>query len=328
MVLKSVSFTDLILHESGEAFMKGCDNCDQKLVPCDDDIAKEIKVLHEEVLKVHKESGRHTFRIQHEDIGYRVALYEGVVWGSGKVFFLRRIQEKVSPFTELGLPDALSEWLLSANQSKGLVLFTGAQASGKTFSASSLVATRLSTLGGHAVSFENPAEMPLDGKHGKFGFCFQAEIDHEEDLAEAIERSHRFASPNIIYIGEIRSKHAASEALRVCLGSDQQIVVATLHGFDLVTALERLVTMAREIDGDIASQNLAQGLLAVVHQQLEHVDGKTTLHVPQFLLAPFTENFKGLRAKIKNGELAGLQEEMREQRNRIQFGGLEALCKG
>lgn len=326
MELKSVSFTDLILHESGEAFMKGCDSCGQKLVPCVDDTKKEIEVLHGEVLKVHKESGRHTFRVMHENIGYRVALYEGVDWGSGKVFFLRKIQEKVESFNNIGMPEGLAQWLLNENQSKGLVLFTGAQASGKTFSASSLVATRLSTLGGHGVSFENPAEMPLDGKHGEFGFCFQAEIEREEDLAESIERSHRLASPNIIYIGEIRSKYAASEALRVSLGSDKQIVIATLHGFDLVAALERLITMAREIDGDVASQNLAQGLLAVVHQQLDQdEDGKKLLHVPQFLLAPFNENYKGLRAKIQNGELAGLQEEIREQKNRIQFEGMGAI---
>lgn len=305
--------------------MKGCDSCGQKLVPCAEDTKKEIEILHTEVLKVHEESGRHTFRVMHEDIGYRVALYEGVDWGSGKVFFLRRILEKVPPFIELGLPEALPKWLLDEKQSKGLVLFTGAQASGKTTSASSLVATRLSTLGGHAVSFENPVEMPLDGKHGEFGFCFQAEITQEEDLAEAIERSHRFASPNIIYIGEIRSKYAASEALRVCLGSDQQIVVATLHGFDLVAALERLVTMAREIDGDVASQNLAQGLLAIVHQQIENDEGTKVLNVPQFLLAPFDEKYKGLRAKIQSGEMASLQEEMREQKNRIQYTGLESI---
>ena len=306
--------------------MKGCDSCGQKLVPCAEDIKKEIEILHKEVLKVHDESGRHTFRVIHEEIGYRVALYEGVDWGSGKVFFLRRIQEQVENFNRIGMPEPLAKWLLSEKQSKGLVLFTGAQASGKTFSASSLVATRLSTLGGHAVSFENPAEMPLDGKHGEFGFCFQAEIEREEDLAEGIERSHRFASPNIIYIGEIRSKYAASEALRVCLGSDKQIVIATMHGFDLVTALERLVTMAREIDGEIASQNLAQGLLAVVHQQLDQdKDGKKVLQVPQFLLAPFTEKYLGLRAKIKNNEMSGLQEEMREQENSIQFMGIDSI---
>lgn len=99
-----------------------------------------------------------------------------------------------------------------------------------------------------------------------------------------------------------------------------------MHGFDLVTALDRLVTMAREIDGEIASQNLAQGLLAVVHQQLEQDDdGKKVLKVPQFLLAPFTDKYAGLRAKIKNNEMAGLQEEMREQENTIQFMGIGSI---
>ena len=61
--------------------------------------------------------------------------------------------------------------------------------------------------------------------------------------------------PDIIYIGEIRNKYAASEALRVSLGSDDQIVVATIHGLDVPAALDRLATFAREIDGEVATSN-------------------------------------------------------------------------
>ncbi len=157
---------------------------------------------------------------------------------------------------------------------------------------------------------------------GEFGVCFQAEIEAESELGEAIERSHRYASPDIVYIGEIRSRYAASEALRVCLGSDQQLVVATIHGLGPVAALERLLTMAREIDGKMASHNLSQGLLAIIHQRLEHDGEKKLLKVDDALFLPFpTKNNPdlnaGVRAKLKNEDLPALAENLNEQASRF-----------
>ncbi len=320
MELDDFTFSDVIIHENGRVYLKGTAGESHRLVKPENTLKKDIAALHQVVKKT--ERGRDTFRISHGGTSYRVAVYDGVEWGSGKVYFLRKAMHKVPGFASLGYASYLSDWLLDKEQRKGLVLFSGSQASGKTTSASSLISSRLEIHGGHAVSFENPVEMPLDGNHGEFGVCFQAEIESEAELGKAIEKAHRYASPDIIYIGEIRGKYAASETLRIALGSDQQLVIATIHGLGPIPALERLIGMAREIDGDLAYQNLSQSLLAIVHQHLADEEGKRVLNVDDALFLPFpgkekADSYAGVRAKLKNGDLSALAEDFNEQAARF-----------
>lgn len=318
MSLSDTRFSDLVLPPDGQYFLKGAGN-GSELIACSDDTHEEARALRDLAKQKHSVTGKVTFRLEHEGRSYRGAVLPGV---HGNTFFLRRLPAGILPFEELGLPAALSDWLAASERSKGFVLFSGAQASGKTTSASSLVAARLKAFGGHAVTFENPVEMPLNGQHGEHGFCFQSEVEDEAGLASAIEQAHRFASPDIIYIGEIRTMHAASQVLRAALGSDRQLVVATIHGLDLVAALDRLLTFARELDGEVAAHNLSQSLLAVVHQHLSTENGEPHLTTPRFLMVPFEERSNGVRAKLRNGELLSLKNDMREQCNRLTFGGL------
>ena len=94
----------------------------------------------------------------------------------------------------------------------------------------------------------------------------------------------------------------------------------------MITALERLVTWARELDGDNAGQNLADALLAVVHLSLESgPDGQRCLTSPQFLLLPFKESSRGIRVKLRDGKLNTLTDDMRELKARIANKGEQAI---
>ena len=42
---------------------------------------------------------------------------------------------------------------------------------------------------------------------------------------------------------------------------------------------------------------------------------KKALAMPEFLLVPFRERLKGIRAKIRDGKLAALENDITEQRN-------------
>lgn len=334
MALRDVQFTDLILLPDGRGLLKGVPGHDQQLVPVSGQDCSEIKGLPTALSDAFRSrksdcdlAGLHrhpeTIRFEHCDIRYRVAAFDNV--DTGRTWFLRRLADSILPLESIGLPEPLVTWLLAEEQSHGLVLISGAQASGKTWTAASLIQARLSRYGGHGVTFENPVEMPLTGPHGEHGYCFQTEILGEHELASHIERAHRYGSPNVIHIGEIRSKHAATEALRVSLGSTRQMVVATIHGLDVVAALDRLLTWAREQEGEAASRNLENSLLAVIHQDLVSEDGKRRLRCPEFLLVPFKPEFKGVRAKLKDGNLNDLRNDMREQKNRITYKGLEGF---
>jgi twitching motility protein PilT len=339
--LGDLVFSDLLLLPDGSARLKGCPDSGQQLVPlpgeCEGEILDLPKRLMDAFLSMREldpatglRVGRSTIRFQHGGVHYRVADFQDV--DGGRTWFLRRLPGTVPDLDSLGLPPFLCEWLLMPNQRHGLVLVAGAQASGKTTTASALVAARLRRFGGHGVTFENPAELPLGGSWGEHGHCFQTEIHGEHELAAHIERAHLYASPNVIFIGEIHTKYAAIESLRVALGSRQQLVVATIHGFDVLAALERLINWAQEIDRANACENLANSLLAIILQDLECEE---RLHkVPQCLLLPFpydgqpTDSLtrtKGIRAKLRENQLHPLNDDMRQLRNLIKDNGLKVL---
>lgn len=322
MPLASLEFSDLILLPTGQAVLKGLPGLDRRLQPVSKEDEEEASIIRE-ALSSDKFRNKVTFRYKHRGRNYRVARYNDIE--QGPTLFLRRLPEIVPDIQDLGLVDDVLDWLLSEKQQRGLVLLIGPQASGKTTCAASFIAARLRLFGGHAVSFEIPVEMPLAGPHGEYGWCFQEELESEDELAGHIERSHRYASPNLIYVGEIRGKHAASETLRVALGSAEQIVITTLHGQDIVTAMDRLIGWAREIDGNMAAQNLAHSLLAVIHLELATIDGEKMLRMPEFLLFPFSERAKGMRAKIRDMKWSGLENDIMEQCNIARVRGLKDL---
>ena len=198
------------------------------------------------------------------------------------------------------------------------------KSSGKTTLASAFVAARLSRYGGHGVTFENPPELPLAGDWGDGGSCFQVEINGEDELAQEIERAHRYGSPNILFIGEVRTKWAAREALRMALGSSRQIVVATIHGLNFVAALHRLINWARELDGENALENLSISLLAVIQLSMEEHNGKPTVVIPECLLLPFSNISHAVRAKLRDGKFGTLQTDSNEILSHIS----EAFSRG
>ncbi|MDR2055452.1 MAG: GspE family protein [Desulfovibrio sp.] len=268
-------------------------------------------------------SGKTTFRHTHDGVRYRVARMINI--DDQTVWFLRRQPGHAPPFFRQGLPRYLENWLMAPEQCQGLVLFSGAQSSGKTTMASAYIVERLKTYGGHAVTFENPAELPLNGNWGDHGHCYQSEIVDESELPRHIVQAHRLASPNIIFIGEIRTKYTALESLRVALGSSHQLVVATIHGVDVTKALNRLMLWARELDGLNAFLNLSSTLLAVVHLDLVDNNGKLVLSSPEHLLLPFSEHVLGVRAKLCEGQVQSLKEDMRSLKNRIASEGDGAI---
>ncbi|MDR2076400.1 MAG: type IV pilus twitching motility protein PilT [Desulfovibrio sp.] len=317
--LRQAEFSDLILAGDETWFLKGVPGSGPALVAAPPELRGALRKLLERVRGRYAQiNSAHSIRLVFEEVAFRAAVYTDVALGD--VYFMRRLPETVPSLQALKLPEPVTEWLLRRENSRGLLLFSGAQASGKTTSAGALIAARLEKFGGHAITYEHPVEMPLSGRHGESGFCFQTEIVSEDELASRIERSHRYASPNIVFVGEIRSRHAASEVLRVALGSNQQLVVATIHGLNACAALDRLLTWAREIDGDIARHNLGQSLIGIVHQELsfekESEDRRARLTVKEFLLLSFDPQSEAVRAKLREGNLH-LTEHILEQRNRV-----------
>lgn len=327
-MLRDESFSDLLLYEGDDpARLKGCGS--PMLMPVPEECVEETLTLKRHITDVMaQKQGAASVQIDFNGVRYRVAQLQDV--RRGRVWFLRRLAERVPALEELNVGDlygsgmfsVVSKWLMAPEQTQGLVLISGPQASGKTTLASAYVAARLSRYGGHGVTFEGPPELPLAGDWGNGGSCFQVEINNDDELAHEIECAHRYGSPNIVLHGEIRTKWTAREALRMALGSSRQIVVATIHGLSLVAALHRLINWAKELDGDNARDNLSISLMAALHLSMEEVNGKPTVVIPEFLLLPFTPKSHAIRSKLKEGKLGTLTSDITEQYSSIMGGGL------
>lgn len=322
--LNELEFSDILLN-NGSTYLRGMRGFGRQVLPSPSEFQEEIDELRAQVNQEFEKRKRHSFRINFKGRSYRVAVFDGIASGNGHAFSLRKGMDTIPDFYKLGMPDRLAEWLTDANQLKGLILFSGAQASGKTTSAASCISKRLVKFGGHALSIEMPAEMPLSGMHGEHGTCWQCDLDGEADLPAVLQVSHR-STADIIYIGEILGSTTASELLQISLSSSRQLIFSTIHGTGVVAALDRLLTWAKESAGEAAALNLSECLLGVIHQELVPTEnGGWELNVPEFLLLPSSQRAKATRAIIKDGNLKALNDVIKEQRSIIQYQGVHAL---
>lgn len=322
--LNELEFSDILLN-NGSTYLRGMRGFGRQVLPSPSEFQEEIDELRTQVNTEFEKHKRHSFRINFKGRSYRVAVFDGIASGNGHAFSLRKGMDTIPDFYKLGMPEGLSEWLTDANQLKGLILFSGAQASGKTTSAASCISKRLIKFGGHALSIEMPAEMPLSGMHGEHGTCWQCDLDGEADLPAVLQVSHR-STADIIYIGEVLGSTTASELLQISLSSSRQLIFSTIHGTGVVAALDRLLTWAKESAGEAAALNLSECLLGVIHQELVPTEnGGWELNVPEFLLLPSSQRAKATRAIIKDGNLKALNDVIKEQRSIIEYQGVHAL---
>jgi Tfp pilus assembly pilus retraction ATPase PilT len=179
---------------------------------------------------------------------------------------LRVIKTHVPPLDKLGIMPGYVKALRDLGQRDGLVLLTGATGHGKTTTAASLVTDYLAKHGGVCVTIEDPVEYVLKGRHGEKGFCFQSEVQSDEEWAPAIKRSLRWA-PYYIFVGEIRTGQAAEQLLRAA--TTGHLVITTLHAGSPEEALMGLIHMAEQTMGSGGAMHiLAAGITAVVHQTM------------------------------------------------------------
>ncbi|WP_304350914.1 ATPase, T2SS/T4P/T4SS family [Comamonas testosteroni] len=178
-----------------------------------------------------------------------------------KMFVCRRFNLIANNLKTLGVPLSFAQQLTSSELKEGLVIFMGKAGSGKTTTASAFTMERLTLHGGVCWTAENPIEIPMEGKHGN-GWCYQTQVTSDDGIGPAIREMLR-ASPNIIYIGELRDSLAVQEAITA--GISGHLVVATFHASDLINGLVRLSMLAKD---EMISAALADSLRAAVHLSL------------------------------------------------------------
>lgn len=254
------------------------------------------------------ETGKENFSISFDGINFRVSTLRSL---SEVVYVLRRFPKEVPLFNQLGIHSRYVDMLMEPGLT-GLVIFAGSFSQGKTTSASAMIKARLSKFGGVCVTFEDPPEMPLEGRHGH-GVCYQTWSDQGE-FGQAFRQAARW-SPTIIFLGEVRDSEAAAEALRASING--RLVICTTHADSVQMAIERMYSLA-SVNGssdDVASL-LAVGLSAILHQRLEK-DAYGALRLKVSFLSMGDPSSHGVRNMIRQRNFTQVGDAVAAQRNRL-----------
>ncbi|MEX3556968.1 MAG: ATPase, T2SS/T4P/T4SS family [Burkholderia sp.] len=294
MALKDLQFVDLYIG-SGYADLKAEPGAHSKREPVPDSAQGEVTALVQLIDKRLGESGSEC-TVEYEGVNYRVTRMFDLV--EKPLYFLRRIADKIFPVESLGLPQDVLAHVLAAD-SRGLTLFTGEMGSGKTTTGVSVFTSRLATLGGFGLALEQPAEIRIDGEHGK-GRCMQSSVtDVRGGFAESLRLARR-SGVSDLFIGEIRCGDTGAAAL--AQANSGVWVGATLHSKTPLDAISQLALFASQSGVVNPYAFIAKGLSTIVHQSISrrtNANGSVAV-MANFNCLTISGSAEGIRSKIRD----------------------------
>ncbi|MEJ0063463.1 MAG: ATPase, T2SS/T4P/T4SS family [Alphaproteobacteria bacterium] len=187
-------------------------------------------------------------------------LASGAEW-----IILRKINPNVATLVSLGYPPHIATMLTGLGRRDGLIMISGATGHGKTTTSFALLREYLIRFGGVGITVEDPVEYALDGPVGEHGYCYQVQVDNNEDWATPLKRALRW-TPRYILVGEVRSPKAAEQILRAA--TTGHLVITTIHAGSIEESFMGLMHLASQTMEQGANFMLAQGLTAACHQTL------------------------------------------------------------
>ncbi|QLF94198.1 PilT/PilU family type 4a pilus ATPase [Pseudomonas sp. ABC1] len=212
---------------------------------------------------------------------------------------LRRIETHIPSIEALQLPDTLAQLAMAR---RGLVLFVGGTGTGKSTSLAALVGHRNRNASGHIITIEDPIEF-LHQHQG----CIvtQREVGIDTDSFEVALKNTLRQAPDVILIGEVRSRETMEHAL--AFAETGHLCLATLHANNANQALDRIINFFPADRHNQVWMDLSLNLKAIVAQQLlPSADGKGRRAAIEVLLnTPLASDL------IRKGEVQELKELMK-----------------
>lgn len=315
--LESLNFVDLYLGE-GYADFKGMEGAHQVRTPVPDDVAEQVQQVRETCEKAFRIHEEPEFSIIHGEVLFRVTQMSDVL--GSDVFVLRRSTAEIRPYQTIGIGPKVTDFALS-KEARGLILVIGEMVSGKTTTIASLFKERLSRHGGVGVAIEDPPETRLDGVHG-LGRCLQIPASRKSGgYREQLVRAMR-SGADAILLGEIRDEETAFQVVQA--GLNGHLIYSTMHAGGIVQGLERLAGWC-SLRSEGGNTLLADGLSAIVHQQLQRVPRQGgagfTYRMLSKALMLSDEDGTSIRAKIREGKFHLVAQEVDEQARKNLWGG-------
>lgn len=215
---------------------------------------------------------------------------------------LRRIETRIPTMEELNLPSVLAEMVL---QKRGIVVLVGATGTGKSTTLAAMVGHRNRHTSGHIISIEDPIEFLHD--HASC-IVTQREVGVDTESYEIALKNTLRQAPDVILIGEIRTREAMEHALT--FAETGHLVLTTLHANNANQALERMVHFFPHDRQNQVFMDLSLNLRGVVAQQLiRRPDGNGRRAILEILLnTPLASDL------ILKGDIHKLKDLMKRSR--------------
>ena len=180
---------------------------------------------------------------------------------------LRRIEVNIPKVDDLGLPPIIKDLAMTK---RGLIIFVGATGTGKSTSLAAMIGHRNESSTGHIVSIEDPIEFIHQHKG-----CVvtQREVGVDTDSFEIALKNVLRQAPDVIMIGEVRSRETMEYALT--FAETGHLCLCTLHANNANQALDRIIHFFPSDRHTQVWMDLSLNLRAMVAQQLiPTVDGQ------------------------------------------------------
>ncbi|NRB57432.1 MAG: PilT/PilU family type 4a pilus ATPase [Salinicola sp.] len=215
---------------------------------------------------------------------------------------VRRIAFDIPDLESLGLPEVTGTL---ASIRRGLVLVVGGTGSGKSTTLASMIQHRNRTVGGHIICIEDPIEYMHPHQRGIIN---QREVGIDTESYEVALKNALRQAPDVIMIGEIRSRDTMELALS--FAETGHLCLATLHANSADQAVERIFSLFPPSRQEQIGMDLSLNLRAVVAQRLlPRQDGDGRCVATEVLLkSPLISEL------IRRGEVAELKDLMRRSR--------------
>lgn len=271
----------------------------QQALPVDRVRQIAYAVMNEEQVNEFETKPEMNLAISEENLGrFRVNIFKQ---RNEVSMVIRSIKTEIPNFSELGLPPVLPQLVM---EKRGLVLFVGGTGSGKSTSLASLIDHRNSNSAGHIITIEDPVEFVHRHKRS---IVNQREVGVDTDCYEDALQNTLRQAPDVILIGEIRSRETMEHAL--AFAETGHLCLSTLHANNANQALDRIINFFPEERHNQLFLDLSLNLRGVVSQRLiPTLDGKRTVAIEVLMGTP------RVRDLIKKGEVDALKEVMEKSK--------------
>lgn len=206
---------------------------------------------------------------------------------------MRKLSAFIPDLKTLGLPPAFFTTML--NQTKGLILVTGATGSGKSTTLAATLQEKNKTEPGHIITLEQPVEYLLKSEK-----CLvdQREIGRDTDSFSTGLRAALREDPDIIMVGELRDYETVKIALTAA--TTGHLVLGSLHTNNARQSIERMASVFSPGEKDWVYAVLSQVLLGCISQTLvPRADGEGRVLAAELMVCT-----PDIQSAIRKGESA------------------------